>query len=67
MAMVVETNEYGIDVAKDWLDIFEGTEVVRINNQARSRLRVFKLLQRYHSINYRNHGAVICLTTFFYR
>jgi len=40
MAMLVEVDEYGVDIAKDWLDIFDGTEVVRINNQARS-IRAF--------------------------
>lgn len=36
MAMLVDVNEYGIDVAKDWLDIFDGTEVFRIENQQRA-------------------------------
>jgi transposase len=36
MAMLVDVNEYGIDVAKDWLDIFDGTEVIRIDNQQRA-------------------------------
>lgn len=32
MAMTVAINEYGVDVAKDWLDIFDGVEVIRIDN-----------------------------------
>ncbi len=36
MAMLVDVNEFGVDVAKDWLDIFDGTEVVRIDNQLRA-------------------------------
>ena len=36
MAMLVNVNEYGIDVAKDWLDIFDGTEVIRIENHRRA-------------------------------
>jgi transposase len=36
MAMLVEVNEYGIDVAKDWLDIFDGTKVTRIDNRQRA-------------------------------
>lgn len=34
--MLVEVNEYGIDVAKDWLDIFDGTKVTRIDNRQRA-------------------------------
>ena len=33
MAMVVDKKEFGIDVAKDWLDICDGSEVIRIENQ----------------------------------
>lgn len=33
MAMKVDVNEYGVDVAKDWLDICDGSQVIRINNQ----------------------------------
>ena len=36
MAMLVDVNEFGIDVAKDWLDIFDGTEVIRIDNHKRA-------------------------------
>ena len=36
MAMLVNVNEFGIDVAKDWLDIFNGHEVIRIDNNLRS-------------------------------
>lgn len=36
MAMLVDVNEFGVDVAKDWLDIFDGYEVIRIENQLRS-------------------------------
>ena len=33
MAMKVDVNEYGADVAKDWLDICEGSQVIRIDTQ----------------------------------
>ena len=36
MAMLVDVNEFGIDVAKDWLDIFDGIEVIRIDNNKRA-------------------------------
>lgn len=36
MAMLVHVNEFGIDVAKDWLDIFDGIEVIRIDNNKRA-------------------------------
>jgi len=36
MAMLTDTFEFGVDVAKDWLDIFDGNEVVRIDNHLRS-------------------------------
>jgi len=40
MAMTVNVKEFGIDVAKDWLDIFDGNEVVRIENQQQA-IRTF--------------------------
>ena len=36
MAMVTMIDDFGIDVAKDWLDIFDGQKVVRIENNQRS-------------------------------
>jgi transposase len=40
MAMVVDKKEFGIDVAKDWLDICDGSEVIRIENQ-QSAIKTF--------------------------
>ena len=40
MAMLVNIKEFGIDVAKDWLDIFDGTEVIRIENRQQA-IRAF--------------------------
>ena len=36
MAMATFVKDFGVDVAKDWLDIFDGQRVVRIDNDQRS-------------------------------
>ncbi len=40
MAMLVNVKEFGVDVAKDWLDIFDGAEVIRIENRQQA-IRAF--------------------------
>lgn len=50
MAMLVDVNEFGIDVAKDWLDIFDGNEVVRIDNHLRSIKAFLKRLTSYSTL-----------------
>jgi len=46
MAMLTNALEFGVDVAKDWLDIFDGNEVVRIDNHLRSVKAFLKQLSR---------------------
>jgi transposase len=36
MAMMTTNKEYGVDVAKQWLDISDGKQVIRIDNDVRS-------------------------------
>ena len=36
MAMATVIDDFGVDVAKDWLDIFDGEIVVRIENKQRA-------------------------------
>ena len=40
MAMLTRLESLGVDVAKDWLDIFDGQTVVRVENNART-IRAF--------------------------
>ena len=44
MAMMTQTAEFGVDVAKDWLDISDGKQVTRIDNNVRAIKRFLKQL-----------------------
>jgi len=44
MAMQTKTNGLSIDVAKDWLDIFNGDTVERVENTQKAILAYLKLL-----------------------
>ena len=44
MAMAVRVDTLGVDVAKDWLDIFDGESAIRIGNDTESIKAFFKQL-----------------------
>lgn len=44
MAMATVVEDFGMDVAKDWLDIFDGDTVVRIENNQRSIKAFLKVI-----------------------
>lgn len=50
MAMIAKINEFGIDVAKDWLDIFDGVDVIKIQNNQRAIRAFLKKLSNTCSI-----------------
>lgn len=50
MATLTKTDDLGVDVAKDWLDLYDGQCLVRIDNSDQSINDYVKSLNRPHSI-----------------